>query len=332
MAAAGLWRRPAGAGWIASLRDRHDWPCEPRAHRREAIKYLARGACLPWLHSRYLHFIQGQARLRALRQRDPRLLERHLHRFVNLHWGRRARLRALLSHYRFALSRLPGPLFDAVYLEGGVPLGVLALKDGSELVLSLRPPIHKGCEGELCLQLDDTAGRALYRIVFTVIDDGGALAIGCLQGPGGADARDVVREITRNMHGLRPKQLMLGLVYAFARQFGIARVLGVANAAHPLMRRRGERFQADYDAFWLEQQGVAGPHGWFALPAEPPRKFEADVPSNHRAAFRRREALRLAAEELLADALRRVAPRALAASGAAREIPFPLPLEHAWIP
>lgn len=324
--------RPAGTGWIASLRDRHDWPGAAYPRCREAVKYLARSACLPWQHGRYLHFIQGQGRLRALRQRDPRLLERHLHRFVNLHWGRRERLRALLSHYRFMLARLPGALFDAVYLEGGVPLGLLALKDGRELVLSLRPSIHKGCEGELTLQLDDLDGRVLYRIVFTVIDDGEALAIGCLQGPGGADARDVVRDLTRNMHGLRPKQLMLGLTYAFARQLGIARVLGIANAAHPLHRRRGERFQADYDAFWLEQQGVARPDGWFALPAEAPHKSEADVPSNHRSAFRRREALRIRAEELLAGALRRAPLPSTMPASAAHGMPFPMPLEHAWIP
>lgn len=321
-------------GWLASLRHRDDWPSSRRGRLIEAAKYLVRALCLPVMHAEYLRFVQGHARMCAFRRRDPRLLERHLHRFVNQRWNRRDRLRALRSHYPFALSKLPAVLFDAVYVEGGVPLGLLPLKDGRELVLSLRPPIHKGCEGELGIQLEEPGGRTLYRIVFTVIDGGRTLAIGCLQGPGGADARDAVRELTRQMHGLRPKQLMLSLACAFARHVGIDRVVGVATEAHPLSRRRGDLFQADYDAFWLEQHGVAEPaSGWFALPIDPPRKCEADVPSHHRAAFRRREALRAAAEALLIDALSRSAPSAdIATEAAPYAASMYVPQERAWIP
>ena len=324
-------------GWIASLRQRRDWPSPPRAYLREAAKYLARALCLPLLHTGYLHFMQGSARMRACCRRDPRLLERHLHRFVNAQWSRRERLRVLLAHYRFALAALPAPLFDAIYVEGGVPLGTLALKDGRELVLSLRPSIDKGCEGELGIQLEEIGGRTLYRIVCTVLDDGRALAIGCLQGPGGEDARELVRDLTRQMHGLRPKQLMLALACAFARHAGIERVLGIANRSHPLQRRRAGRFQADYDAFWAEQQGVEQDmDGWFVLPVQPARKSEADVPSHHRAAFRRREALRVAAESVLTAALGRSAPRREAAAQAVPRIDAPfmpfLPQEPAWIP
>jgi uncharacterized protein VirK/YbjX len=338
--APGLRRRVIAAparGWIASLRQRQDWPSQPRARLREAAKYLARALCLPLLHTSYLRFVQGHARLRACCRRDPRLLERHLHRFVNDQWSRRERLRALLAHYRFVLAALPAPLFDAIYVEGGVPLGTLALKDGRELVLSLRPSIDKGCEGELGIHLEEIGGRTLYRIVCTVIDDGRSLAIGCLQGPGGDDARELVRDLTKQMHGLRPKQLMLALACAFARHAGIERVLGIANRAHPLHRRRAGKFQADYDAFWTEQHGVdeaAG--GWFVLPAEPARKSEAEVPSHHRAAFRRREALRSAAEGVLTAALGRSAPQGeVAVQAAPRTVapfmPF-LPQEPAWIP
>lgn len=336
--APGLRRRAVAApahGWLASLQGRQDWPRTPRARLREAAKYLARALCLPLLHTAYLRFVQGNARMRACRRRDPRLLERHLHRFVNDQWSRRERLRALLAHYRFVLARLPAPLFDAIYVEGGVPLGALVLKDGRELVLALRPSIDKGCEGELGIHLEEIGGRTLYRVVCTVIDDGGTLAIGCLQGPGGDDARELVRDLTKQMHGLRPKQLMLALACTFARHLGIGRVVGIANHAHPLHRRRAGQFQADYDAFWIEQHGVAA-GSWFALPVEPARKSEADVPSQHRAAFRRREALRMAAEGVLSAVLGRAAPPAEAVSvpvprAASSFMPF-LPQEPAWIP
>ncbi len=294
-----------------SLRGRDDWRGSPLRRRREAAKYLVRALGMPLRHGGYLEFLYGNPRMRAYLQRDPRLLERHFHRYLHAQWSRRERLHAVQRHYQFALARLPGALFEAVYVDGGAELGRLSLKDGSELKLSLRPPIFLGSEGELCLQISDLADQPLYRIVFSVIGERPAIAIGSLQGPGGEHAKDVVRELTRNMHGLRPKQLMLSLVYAFARHYAVERVHAVGNAAHPLRRAR-RQFQADYDAFWQEQKGRDVGDGWFVLPEMPSHKCESEVPSRHRSAYRRREALRLEAEHLLVDALAAFPPRSLA--------------------
>lgn len=263
---------------------------------------------MPVQHGRFLAFVDGNAHMRAYRQRDPRLLERHMHRYVNAEWRRRWRLEALSQHYRFALSRLPKALFNSIYAHGHASLGMLVAKDGTLLGLCMRPPIFMGCEGELCLQLNDVNGHPLYRIVFSIVGERRhRIVIGCLQGPNGDHARDVVRALTRNLHGMRPKQLMLSLVYAFARHYGIEQMVAISNDAHPL-RRAGRPLHSDYDAFWSEQHGKTIDGGWYALPSSQAHKSEADVPSHHRSAFRRREALRLQAEQLLAHALGHFAP------------------------
>ena len=158
----------------------------------------------------------------------------------------------------------------------------------------------------MCIQLGDEFGNPLYRVVVTVIDDD-TLAIGCIQGPVGGAARETVRELTRKLHGMRPRCLMLALARALARHWGLSRLLAVGNAAHPLRNPR-RRFVADYDAYWEELQGRAAGDGWYELPLLPLRKTEADVPSQHRSAFRKREALRMEAERLLVDALGTAAP------------------------
>jgi len=287
---------------MRSLHGRSDWRGHPARRRVTAAKYFVRTLCMPGLHGRYLAFVYGHSRMCAYQSRDPRVLERHFHRYVHQRWNRRTRLKSIQHHYRFALTRLPSALFDAVYVEGGASLGSLDLKDGSQLRLSLRPPISMGCEGELCVQLDDVNDRPVYRIVLSVIDDQPTIAIGCIQGPDGVGSKDIVRDLTRNMHGMRPKQMMLSLAYAFAQHFGAKRLLAVSNAAHPLRPVR-EKFQADYDGFWLEQKGRDVGDGWFMLPETPHRKSEWEVPSHHRSAFRRREAMRILAEQLLIKAL-----------------------------
>jgi len=296
------WRGAELVNFLRSLRGRFDWRGDAGKRALTAAKYVARSLLMLRPHADYLSYVESEPALRAFRRRDPRMLERHFHRYLNLGWNRHQRLRAMRQHYRHLLATMPAPLFRAVYAEGAAPLGLLGLKDGSRLILSLRPPIFLGCEGELCIQLADELGNPLYRIVVTLIDARPTLAIGCIQGPVGAAARDAVRELTRNLHGMRPKCLMLALVHALARHWGVARLLAVGNAAHPLCNAR-RRFVADYDAFWQEQQGRAVRGGWYELPVQPERKTEAEVSSQHRSAFRKREALRMEAERLLTDAL-----------------------------
>lgn len=305
---------PAGGGhgagmacFLRSLRGRFDWRGDVLKRTLAAAKYIVRGLLMFREHADFLSHIEGDPALQAFRRRDPRMQERHLHRYLNLGWSRRQRLRAIRQHYRQLLAAMPAPLFRAVYAEGGAPLGLLSLKDGSRLILSLQPPIFLGCEGELGIQLGDELGNPLYRIVVTVTDER-TLAIGCLQGPVGATARETVRELTRQLHGLRPKCLMLALAGALARHWRLTRMLAVGNAVHPLRNAR-RRFVADYDAFWQEQQGRAVGDGWYELPLRPQRRTEVEVPSQHRSAFRKREALRMEAERLLVEALGAVPER-----------------------
>jgi uncharacterized protein VirK/YbjX len=307
--------------WWRSLRDRSDWVGHPGQRALMAAKYLVRAACLPERHQRFLVFLGSHKLLRACVSCDPRLQERHLHRFINRHWHRATRLRSLHCHYRYLLERLPPDVFEAVYVNGRATLGELVLKDGSTLQLHLRPPIYMGCEGELCIELSEANGQSLYRLVLTVIDDEQpTMAIGCIQGPDGEHARERVRELTRLMHGMRPKQLMLVLAYAFAGQYGIRRILAIGNAAHPLRKRR--LFHANYDAFWQEQGGVPCADDWFELPATLHHRTEAEVVSRHRAEFRRRADLRWQAVQLLNNTLYRL-PWWLDAAAANDEVESP---------
>lgn len=290
------------AHFLDSLGHRQDWTGPWYKRGVTALKYILRSLCIPAQHLRFLASIAADPVMRAYRRRDPRLLERHLHRFVNVRWRRRDRLTYLEQHYHFAKARLPLGLYERLYAMGGANLGCFTAKDGSLLTLCMRPPIDKSCEGELCLQLCNANDEPLYSIVFTVAQEQSALMIGCLQGPRGENARDMVRGLTRNLHGMRPKQLMLSLVYVFARHYGIERLLAISNEAHPL-RRSGRPLFCDYDAYWEEQRGQRIGGGWYALPRSLGQKSQAQVPSNHRAAFRRREVLRQEAEQLLLNAL-----------------------------
>lgn len=243
--------------------------------------------------------------LRRAAERDSRLHDRWQHRYLNRHFSAAEKARRLVEHFQSLTQVFTPAALDAIYAQGGLRLAAATLKDGSELVLKLAPPPVWGCEGELDLALSNAQCDRLYSVTLTFSD--GALLIGCLQGPWGDEGRDVVREVTRGCHGLRPKNLLLSMVYALAHALAFDTLKGISNEAHPLARTG--KIKASYDAFWEEQGACLGKDGYYRLPLAEAVRDEAEVPSRHRAEFRRRESLRQGLAEQLRQTLGRTRDR-----------------------
>ena len=251
----------------------------------------------------WLRTVYGSPRLAAIVEHDPRLLERWHHHYINRQFGRARRMAVMDEHFRFVFTHLPAILADDVYLRGNHLVGTLVLKDGSELRIELRRPTGRSREGELALCLANSQDQILSSAIFTVADEGRSLLIGCMQGAAADLGREAVRELTKQCHGLRPKNLLFSLLLAFADAYGIAQVRGVANLAHPFAGE-ADKIKADYDAFWQDCQAEPLSDGFYALPAREPVRDETQVESKHRSAFRKREVLRHDACVLLVTALR----------------------------
>ncbi|RDI96993.1 DUF535 domain-containing protein [Dyella solisilvae] len=289
--------------FLRSLRQRGDWRGPWSKRLVAGLKYVARSTCMPRRQSAWLGELYGSPRLSAYLAHDPRLHERWHHHYINRRLGRAQRMAVISSHYRYAFSQLPRAIVDAVYLRGRSELGAVMLKDGGQLLLELRRPLGRSREGELALCLSNTQGQLLSSVTFSVADDGRTLLVGCLQGAAAELGREAVRELTKQCHGLRPKNLLFSLLLAFGSYTGAMRVRGVSNLAHPFAGE-DDKIKADYDSFWEECQGVLQPDGFFELPTAESERDESQVESKHRSAFRRREALRREACAQLLAALR----------------------------
>ncbi|MHA6206043.1 VirK/YbjX family protein [Dyella soli] len=293
--------------FLRSLRKRRDWRGSPPKRLAAGLKYVARSIGMARRQSAWLQDLYGSPRLQQVLVRDPRLHERWHHHYINRRLGRAQRMTVIRSHYRFVFGQLPASMVDAVYLDGRFPLGVLALKDGSELMLELRRPTGRSREGELALCLANAVGQLLSSATFSVTDEGRTLLIGCIQGAAAELGRDAVRDLTKQCYGLRPKNLLFSLLLAFGSFAGTRQIRGVSNLAHPFAGE-ADKIKADYDSFWEECQGVLQSDGFYALPSVEPERDEAQVESKHRSAFRRRESLRREACEHLLAALQAPPP------------------------
>ncbi len=285
-----------------SLRHRRDWRGSPVKRTSAAIKYAIRSVRTARLHASWLNFVYRTPLMSAMLAHDPRLLERAQHHYINRRLSRAQRHAVIADHYSTVLATFPPTVCEAIYLQGRHPVGTLFLKDGSALAIELRRPNGRGREGELCLSLVDAHGQSLSSMIFSIADDGRTLLLGCVQGAAAALGREAVRELTRQSHGLRPKNLLLSMLRAFAQRYGISRVRGVGNAVHPFAGQ-ADKIKADYDSFWLECEGVLDDTGFYELAAREPVRDEMQVASKHRSAFRQREALRREACALLLAAI-----------------------------
>lgn len=283
-----------------SLRGRAGWHSK-RSHALGAVLTYT-GRCLArWReHDAWLAFLESPA-MAGIPSIDTVLVERYQHRYISKAWSKARRLQAVRDHYDFALARFPRPLFHTLYRERQVVIGRVTLRDGAPLSLILKAPIRRGREGEISLSLTDQNGLQISYAQFSFIDGGKTIVVGCLQGAANKAGPDVVRDMTRQCHGLRPKNLLLSMVRALAEAFDVERVLGVSNQAH-VFAGIANKVKADYDAFWIEADGSLTEDGFYALPPRDPVRCETLVESKRRSEFRRREALRREVCELVVAA------------------------------
>jgi len=177
-----------------------------------------------------------------------------------------------------SLPRYLAPGLGPLVLQAagaGVELGVLAGKSGGVFRLMLRAVEPMEREGELALQLLLNE-ELVCSCAFVLIDApaGFDVGVGCNQGPRSDAGLSIMREATRQLHGLRPKSLLIKLLCALGYRYGCdgLRLVGNGNRTVRGAIRQG-KVHADYDTLWRECGAIRRDDGDFYLrcaPLEPP--------------------------------------------------------------
>ena len=271
------------------------------ARLRELLKLQLRARLQQRETRVWLQLLNSHPVFQDLLQAYPRLVHKVYRHYLSKSLSCRQRVALLVDHYRFILQQGWGKLMvDAAH--EAVLLGSLPGKAGSLYHLHLSSLFRMDREGEMVLQLTH-GDDLLYTVVFTFfgcrtrapMEVG--VRIGCIQGPKGEEGLRRVREATRDLHGMRPKFLMLRLVRQLAWEHGCRSMILVGNdnrTVHHSARKNG-RLLADYNGFWQELGAQARRDGDFELPCEnlPPLMLD-DIASKKRSEARKRHELTLA--------------------------------------
>ncbi|MET3135005.1 uncharacterized protein VirK/YbjX [Oxalobacteraceae bacterium GrIS 1.11] len=261
---------------------------------RDIIKLQLRALFNRRQTSDWLHLLNSSPVLGELARACPRLIQKIYRPYFSHTMDCQARLALLSEHYRFIARHGLGPIV-AQATRHPVPLAVIEGKSGAVYQIELRAINAMEREGELILQLR-CGPSVIYSTAFSFMkaEHRMSVGIGCMQGPTGADSLALVREATRDLHGLRPKNLMLRLVRQLGHDFHCQAVILVGNPNRTVRQaaKKGLVF-ADYDALWLEMGAHARGDGNFELACEalPAPVMEAIASKKRSEARKRHETL-----------------------------------------
>ncbi|WP_341665680.1 VirK/YbjX family protein [Vibrio sp.] len=265
----------------------------PEIKGAKKLRYNARFCMWSMLKPSVLRSMQklfDQPEFHLIKDNHPRIFEKPLKPYVCLNWRPRQRAMKIHEHFQ-ALYQMYGPNITHFYTDGGWPL--IDILDCS-LFLCSGPER----EGSLALKLLDPTNRDLFTLAFNIsTTPKREIYIGALQGPSEqiTDRGEVIKSLTRGMHGLRPKALMLEVLLMLAKEWGIDTLYGITNKGHvyQALRYTGSKRSSisyQYAELWAEYGGKQVSKYMYDIPLEPARKDSSTLNKNKRRLYTKRYA------------------------------------------
>jgi uncharacterized protein VirK/YbjX len=273
---------------------------------KSAIKAIAFVVRHPMLSRAWFRFMRDP-RMVELWQRQPRLLDKVLRPYLNARWDAGERAAALMAHYHWLLRRFDRAAIDRLY-QAPVELarwGTPGTASGLSLCLGYNGAFER--EGDLTLGLYGPPQAAalpelIVALTLSVVQFEGrcTLCIGCVQAHADGHTLEHLKQITKLMHGLRPKAMLVDMARLLARHWE-TELRGIDPDAHPftslryrLSRRKSlavANMRAGYLSLWNDQGAQAVPGGWHALSTVEHQRSRADIPSHKRSMYAKRAVL-----------------------------------------
>jgi uncharacterized protein VirK/YbjX len=259
--------------------------------RFKQAKHCVRGLVFPSYSREWFEFLQ-RPEMSVVVSNRPYLYQKLQRPYLNCNLNTRQRLEALKQHYRFVTTHFSPALMQKVYATPGKLLAMLPLEGVGNFCLRLSfSRLEK--EGDLVIGLVNMdVNMALFTLAFSITRfeaEPKEIFIGGLQGNKRATDKDLIISITRGLHGLRPKALLLFGLQQLAAVWGIARLRAAGDETHIYRHwQKRNHLAARYDEWWLELGGKPANDGMFDLPAAfIPREISM-IKVNKRQMYKRR--------------------------------------------
>ena len=205
------------------------------------------------------------------------------------------RVELLEQHMRFIQMHFKKEVFLGLYNRQAYPLW--ESKDESGHLCFERwynPGQRKEGILSIVLRLDE---YYLYQMMIWIApnkDGEWSLWIGAMQGPNMANAKDVIRKVTRRCHSYRTKNFILHVTQEVAKALGMKHIYAVTNYGYYANThiRMEKKLKTSFSDFWEESGGhPCEDKRFYELPMTEARKTMEEIPTRKRNYYRKRYAL-----------------------------------------
>ncbi|MCX6874475.1 MAG: DUF535 family protein [Verrucomicrobia bacterium] len=264
------------------------------------LKFVLRS----WPHRRsnliWFDLLQHDAFMRRLADHDHRIYRKLYRPYLSSTWTKDRTLAALQANYTCWREKLPPATVAAIFLTDAFCLAEWHANRTYQLRMTHDPRFYQ--EGEItislwCPELGEGELALLSATLAPAADGTMTLHIGGLQGAARTLGLAGLKEAGRDLHGLRPKCLLVIAAQAVAKHLGCLRILATSSAGHAYTadrrRQTSERRKMffDYDSFWEECDGVREGAAFYALPLSTVRRPREAMKPQKRPMYHRRYAM-----------------------------------------
>ncbi|HKT75079.1 MAG TPA: DUF535 family protein [Steroidobacteraceae bacterium] len=261
--------------------------CGDGQHLRRSLYILY---ALPYLRSidRFVK-ARGNSMLAREISQFPHLLEAIYRPYVNSRWRCPQRLRAIEMHYRI----LGNPGFGILDIAWNEYFDLLESQlEGHRVRIVIDRPPWLRLEGQLALSIFLDTDR-IYSLAFSLggSEEQPSFIVGGVQGSGAPEASARIKQLTKMLHGMRPRDYLLDIFKMLATELGVRSIYAVNNRYHRTAHRFSRGYKhADYDRIWEEHGGSYRGGGFYALSSSSTRRGLAEISAKKRSAYRKRYA------------------------------------------
>lgn len=224
---------------------------------------------------------------------NPKILEKPLKPYLCVNWSKAQRIKYLKEHYLF-INKIFAENASTVLSAEGV--SIFEFTDSQLEQYQIRLNHGASREGGLGIKLVNSKGQSIYSLACNITGtDKHIMYIGMVQGASESifDRHTIIKTLTKALHGLRTKALIVEIALMLARIWKIDEVRAISNKGHiyQALRYIGSKRNSvsfDYDALWGEFGAERVDPYLFRLPVNPPRKEPAILKKTKRKLYTKR--------------------------------------------
>ncbi len=262
------------------------------------VRYISKAVQLLDSLQVFIHPPKDSLLQRAMAQR-PELIGVVVWPYICTSWDASTSLRRIDEHFK--VIEMMGATLDFPVNE------TLPLLDLADVSTNLRVVIDQPKwfmrEGLLVINLFALDVRT-YSLAFSLaFEQGKVIAhIGAIQGVDTEGILGDYKDLTKALHGMRPRDFLVEVFRIFCRCVSVSRIYAVNDAKRQhrssyFGAAKSETLFMNYNNIWTERGGTQDSEDFFVLSMDTPMKSLEEIASKKRAMYRRRYELLQSIEE-----------------------------------